>query len=76
MPVDVPVFSDDDPVIPVPVDDFGDPVDAAPPVTVSGGVALSGSEAKELTDEITAYMRRASEKIHELVARAHAACTQ
>lgn len=72
MPVDVPVFSDDDPVIPVPVDDFGDPVDAAPPVAVSGNAALSGSEAKELTDEITAYMRRASEKIHELVARAHA----
>lgn len=72
MPVDVPVFSDDDPVIPVQVDDFGDPVDAAPPVTVSGNAALSGSEAKELTDEITAYMRRASEKIHELVARAHA----
>lgn len=72
MSVDVPVFSDDDPVIPVQVDDFGDPVDAAPPVAVSGGVALSGNEAKELTDEITAYMRRASEKIHELVARAHA----
>ena len=72
MPVDVPVFSDNDPVIPVQVDDFGDPVDAAPPVTVSGNAALSGSEAKELTDEITAYMRRASEKIHELVARAHA----
>ena len=69
---DVPVFSDNDPVIPVQVDDFGDPVDAAPPVTVSGNAALSGSEAKELTDEITAYMRRASEKIHELVARAHA----
>ena len=72
MPVDVPVFSDDDPVIPVPVDDFGDPATVVAPATISGGVALSGSEAKELTDEITAYMRRASEKIHELVARAHA----
>lgn len=72
MSVDVPVFSDDDPVIPVPVDDFGDPATVVAPATISGGVALSGSEAKELTDEITAYMRRASEKIHELVARAHA----
>lgn len=72
MSVDVPVFSDDDPVVEPVVDDFGDPVDA--PVHASSGdeCALSDSEAKELTDEITAYMRRASEKIHELVARAHA----
>lgn len=72
MSVDVTVFSDDDPVIPVPVDDFGDPTTVVAPAAVSSDAALSGSEAKELTDEITAYMRRASEKIHELVARAHA----
>lgn len=72
MSVNVPVFSDDDLVVEPAVDDFGDPVNA--PVPASGGdeCALSDSEAKELTDEITAYMRRASEKIHELVARAHA----
>lgn len=72
MSVDIPVFSDDDPVVEPVVDDFGDPVDAPAPTTDGGEHALSDSEAKELTDEITAYMRRASEKIHELVARAHA----
>lgn len=72
MSVNVPVFSDDDPVVEPVVDDFGDPVDALAPASDGGAHALSDSEAKELTDEITAYMRRASEKIHELVARAHA----
>lgn len=72
MSVNVPVFSDDDPVVEPVVDDFGDPVDAPATVADGGEHALSDSEAKELTDEITAYMRRASEKIHELVARAHA----
>lgn len=72
MSVDVPVFSDDDPVVEPVVDDFGDPVDAPAPAADGSERALSDSEAKELTDEITAYMRRASEKIHELVARAHA----
>lgn len=72
MSVNVPVFSDDDPVVEPVVDDFGDPVDAPTPASGGGECALSDSEAKELTDEITAYMRRASEKIHELVARAHA----
>lgn len=70
--VDVPVFSDDDPVVEPVVDDFGDPVDVPAPAADGSECALSDSEAKELTDEITAYMRRASEKIHELVARAHA----
>lgn len=72
MSVNVPVFSDDDPVVEPVVDDFGDPVDAPASAADGGECALSDSEAKELTDEITAYMRRASEKIHELVARAHA----
>lgn len=72
MSVNVPVFSDDDPVIEPVVDDFGDPVDTPMPASGGDECALSDSEAKELTDEITAYMRRASEKIHELVARAHA----
>ena len=72
MSFNVPVFSDDDPVAEPVVDDFGDPVDAPAPAAGGGECALSDSEAKELTDEITAYMRRASEKIHELVARAHA----
>lgn len=63
---------DDDLVVEPAVDDFGDPVDAPAPTADGGEHALSDSEAKELTDEITAYMRRASEKIHELVARAHA----
>ena len=72
MSVNVPVFSNDDPVVEPVVDDFGDPVDAPAPASGGGERALSDSEAKELTDEITAYMRRASEKIHELVARAHA----
>lgn len=72
MSVDVLVFSDDDPVVEPAVDDFGDPIDAPTPAADGDEHALSDSEAKELTDEITAYMRRASEKIHELVARAHA----
>lgn len=72
MSVNVPVFSDNDPVVEPVVDDFGDPVDASVPASGGDECALSDSEAKELTDEITAYMRRASEKIHELVARAHA----
>ena len=63
---------DDGPVVEPVVDDFGDPVDAPAPTPGGGERTLSDSEAKELTDEITAYMRRASEKIHELVARAHA----
>ena len=42
MSVDIPVFSDDDPVIEPVVDDFGDPVDAPAPDSDGGAHAFVG----------------------------------